>query len=120
VAGPGGGVGYDLREVHWLVTAGWGPVGGPVGGPYGAPRARGSRRVRARRALRRYWAVRQAGNYVACLWLTVSLIVVGSAYVFAPYYAVHDTLVALAEAAAEAWSTARAAWASSEGPAGAP
>jgi len=90
---------HDLREVHWLVTAGWAPLG-----------PRGSRRVRARRALRRYWAVRQAGNYVACLWLTVSLIVVGSAYVFAPYYAVHDTLVAAAQALAGAWASAMKAW----------
>lgn len=90
---------HDVREVYWLATAGWAPLG-----------PRGSRRVRARRALRRYWAVRQAGNYAAALWLTVSLIVVGDAY----FIAFHDIFVtaaeAFAQAFAEGWAAAVKAW----------
>ena len=69
---------HDVREVYWLATAGWAPLG-----------PRGSRRLRARRALRRYWAVRQAGNYAPALWLTVSLIVVGDGY-FIAFHDIYD------------------------------
>jgi len=78
-------VGYDLREVHWLLTDGGRPVG-PSGGY-----AR-SRRLRRRRELRAYWALRQGANALACVWIVVSLGVVTAAYLVAPYYAFKDLM----------------------------
>ena len=81
---------YDLREFRWLFREAyaWDPVRG--------------KRWRKRRALRRYWAVRQLGNYVAFVWAVVSLVVVGAAGLVAPYVVAQDALDLVATAATDA------------------
>ena len=82
-------VAYDLREVRWLLTDGGRPPSPRKG--HALPYAR-SRRLRRRRALRAYWALRQGGNLLAFLWMGVSFTVVMAAYLVAPYYAFKDLM----------------------------